>query len=171
MKHLENKMLTDILPRLLLFFWFVWFLIASFSNLFDLLVETQLLSEQWLFRSGNLIDIINIVSIYGVSKLLAQWLFLIVIIIEFTSAFLFLIAFIHHVKHSEQRNFWITFAFILSIMLWMLFLIIGELFVFYAYSGKHLMLLIAELISLWLIIYFNTSKDCAYDSNSKNDTI
>ena len=130
-----------------LFFWGMWFLLASLTNIFDLFNVFGILTPEWRFRSGNYLLLSQALSIYDVGSMCTNLLFICDILVQGTAATLFFIA-AWHFWHQKNAWIYINAAFTLSIALWGMFIIMEETFIAYAFEEVHRSLFSLELISL-----------------------
>lgn len=134
----------------LLFFWAIYFFLFFLTNLMDLFASHNVLSQGWLFRSGNYALIISTIKIYEFTSTTAVFLFLCDITLQAIASILFLIASIRFCCHKKAWR-WINIAFGVSMSLWALFIIMDELFIAYNYESTHINIFMLELLSLLAI--------------------
>lgn len=130
---------------LLLFFCF-WFLIAFLTNCIDFYIASGLMKTLH-FHSGNYSALKSVVSIYNTPNYILNLLFLADILMQGASAMLFLVA-----TFCFWRDIYlwqsINMAFGFSMALWVIFIIMEEIFIAYSYEATHIRLLILEMTSL-----------------------
>jgi hypothetical protein len=145
----------------LLLFWGVWFALAFLSNVFDLCHANGLLIHI-PFHSGNYTALKNVLSIYHTPILFLNILFYLDIIIEFMISFLFLQA--SYSFFTNKFNYWkfVNLAFIISIALWGVFVIMEEIFLAYSFESTHIRLGMLEMISLFIFHLMPTNNDVKY---------
>ncbi len=134
------------LKQIILLFWCIWFSIAFLSNLTDFLISTNTITSS-LFRSNNYSALEKIIHIYNVPHYFLNVLFILDIFVQGLSAILFLIAaFCCWIRIYIWQT--INMAFIISISLWAIFLIMEESFIAYSYEATHIRLFVFEMVSL-----------------------
>lgn len=137
------------LKRGILLFWALWFSCAWLSNLFDFLKHFEWISVYWVFVSGNFTFVQNVLSIYKLPPIVAEGLFVGVLLWEGIIAFCFWKAFFTYKNLINLQ--WVNRAFLFSAALWATFLVTEEIFIAYLYEQTHLLLFLAQLICLWVI--------------------
>ncbi|EKD54654.1 MAG: hypothetical protein ACD_60C00060G0022 [uncultured bacterium] len=137
------------IKQIILLFWGAWFFIAFLTNVTDFLMNTETISPT-LFHSGDYSALAKVIHVYSTPHYFLNILFSLDVLIEGTSAFLFLIAALCFWKrvYSWQT---INIAFLISISLWAVFLLMEEIFIAYSYEATHLRLLTSEMISLLML--------------------
>lgn len=145
----ENRQTLHLLKRGILLFWALWFSCAWLSNVFDFLKHLEWVSVYWAFVSGNFTFVQNVLSIYKLPPLVAQILFIGVLLWEGIIAFCFWKAFVRFKNPINLQ--WVNRAFMLSTGLWAAFLVTEEIFIAYLYEQPHLLLFLAQLICLLVI--------------------
>lgn len=132
----------------LLLFWFCWFALATLTNIFDLLHTYGFINSTWRFRSSNFTLLYAVISIYQFSQISALFLFCANLLIQTSSAVLFLFATVAWL--TKSKNLWvlINLAFMLTIGLWASFVVMEEFFISYPLEATHIRLIIFELVSL-----------------------
>jgi hypothetical protein len=123
--------------KLLLLFWGAWYFIAASSNLTDYLIQSRLI-DSLSFSSGNYAMVEGVLSKYSLSQSLTPWLFPLIIAGEFGISFAFLLRLFEKTKQNP---------YLFACAWWCLFLIVDELFISYAYSATHGLLLALSLLS------------------------
>lgn len=136
------------LKCLLLLFWCFWFSLACCTNVFDFLTAMHWLPHEWVFRSGNYSLLANTLRIYNVSGLFLNILFIGNVIIQCLSSILFFAAWVSFCRRTQRSFQLINAAFTVSILIWVTFLIMEEIFIAYAYEAVHARLLMFELLTL-----------------------
>jgi hypothetical protein len=133
-----------------LLFWASWFSLACLTNVFDFMNMLALISPEWRFRSGNLILLSQSLSIYQISPLFINLLFICDVLIQALAGALFFIA---AYQFWQRKNPWvyINYAFGISIALWAAFIVMEEIFIAYVFEGGHRELFAFELITLMAI--------------------
>lgn len=135
----------------LLLFWAVWFLTAFSSNLMDLLTWDYGILSQLKFHSGNYMALEKVLSIYGTPTYVLKILFHMDIIAQASATILFFIATFCSI-HSQQFCWkYINLAFVVSIFIWLIFLVMEEIFLAYSFEKSHILLGLFELVSLLVI--------------------
>lgn len=137
-------------------FWAVWFSIAFSSNLCDFLKAFNLLPPSWLFASHNYALIQGVVSIYHLPIDIVTFMFVGILGLEFVICLCFWIALFSY----RNGLGWVNKAFTLGVSLWALFLISEEIFIAYQFETGHLILFIAQLVSLIAIHYLLPDRHC-----------
>ncbi|MBV9576541.1 MAG: hypothetical protein JO149_07945 [Gammaproteobacteria bacterium] len=145
MKSTKNWGLTYLKQGILLF-WGMWFLIAFFTNVTDFLISTHIVTPI-AFRSGNYHALEKVLSIYHTPTYFLNLLFSMDILVQGSSAILFLIAGFSFVNKEIPWKI-INTAFFISMALWAAFLVMEEIFIAYSFEGTHIGLFEFELISL-----------------------
>jgi hypothetical protein len=135
----------------ILLFWALWFFLAFLSNFFDLLKHFSLIPHTWMFASNNYSAVVAVLSIYNLPALFIDFIFSCVILFEGVISFVFWTAFFKFKKSSGKKLRWTNSAFMLSALLWALFLLIEEICSAYTYESKHLLLFLGALICLMAI--------------------
>ncbi len=130
----------------LLLFWACWFSLAFTTNVLDFLHVFGDLPNDWLFRSGNYQLLHGVISIYHTPGYLLNFLFTCDITVQGLSAILFITAAYCYWRGKSWR--FINLAFVLSIALWGVFILMEEVFIAYHFESVHAGLFEFELISL-----------------------
>src|SRR5579883_1461477 len=117
----------------ILFFWSCWFFIAFLTNLTDFLTQTHIITET-TFRSGNYEALEKVIEIYHTPLCILNFLFIMDLLSQGFSAFLFLIATICFLRNSGNKWPSINIAFGISVALWAVFLVMEEIFIAYPYE-------------------------------------
>lgn len=133
--------LENHLKRFILIFWASWFTIACASNITDFF--NALNWTAITFKSGNYFFVKSVMSLYSVPTNLINLCFVIIILLEASCAILFFRA-VFDFKNSKKM----LHAFLMSMGLWGLFMLMDELFIAYGFEGTHARLLILEFVSL-----------------------
>ena len=143
------------LKSIILLFWGTWFFIACLTNLSDFLIVTDIISPS-VFRSGNYSEWGKVLSIYPLPHYFLNVLFSLDILVQGVSAILFFIA---TVCFWKRLYVWrtINIAFIISMSLWAVFLIMEELFIAYPFEATHVALFVFEMVSLLTLHLLPTS--------------
>jgi len=134
---------TSHLKRLLLGFWSVWLTLILLTNVLDSLQARQVLGPNWRLASGNFKAIAATTARYDVPAWLNEVLFAGVIAWEAVAAALFWRAFFLHGKPAGPAAR--TTATVVTLALWMAFVLADELFIAYPLVGVHLRLVTAQL--------------------------
>jgi len=130
----------------LLLFWGCWFSFAFTTNLLDFLHVLGYLPSDWLFRSGNYQLLHGVITIYHPPVYVLNLLFICDIAAQGLSAILFITAAYCYWRGYSWR--YINLAFMFSIALWGVFLLMEEVFLAYHFESVHAGLFEFELISL-----------------------
>lgn len=130
----------------LLLFWGCWFSLAFTTNVLDFLHVLGYLPGDWLFRSGNYQLLHGVIDIYHTPEYILNLLFTCDITVQGLSAILFVTAAYSYWRRRSWR--FINLAFMLSIALWGVFLLMEEVFLAYHFESVHGGLFQFELISL-----------------------
>jgi hypothetical protein len=138
------------LKRILLLFWAVWLSVVFLSNLADALKGLGLLGDSSAFASGNFKFIRETTARYGTPDLVNALLFAGVILWEGVAALLFWRAGWTFQRKKSGRKV-LYCAFTASLLLWGAFLIADEVFIAYPVESTHLLLFIAQLVTLLAI--------------------
>ncbi len=133
----------------LLLFWTLWFTLAFFSNLFDLL-QTYHIFTSISFHSGNWKALASVISIYHMSPLVLSILFYCDLFAEVIILFLLVKSIFYFYRHNNNYWKYVNLAFIFSIGLWCVFIIMEEIFIAYAFEATHIRLCIFEILSLFV---------------------
>jgi hypothetical protein len=139
---------TRILILGLLLFWALWLSIVFLTNVFDGLKKLKILPEGWRLASGN-VDAVR----RALGERAPGWL----VGILFAGATLW--------EGVATALFWrallligqpqaVMLAFIASLALWALFILLDELLVQYEMEGSHLRIFMAQLITLAVLLLF-----------------
>lgn len=150
MNLLQNKSYgLFYFKRGILLFWGIWFAIAFLSNLTDFFIATNIV-QPLSFHSGNYSALEKVIRIYNMPFYFLNILFFLDILIQGISAILFLISALYF---WYNKYFWqaINIAFIFSMSLWAVFLLMEEILIAYSFEAVHIRLFIFELISLLAI--------------------
>lgn len=148
MTHSKNQtLIVFYLKLIILLFWSAWFFIVFLTNITDFLVSTGMINRI-AFRSGNYHLLESVLSIYQLPSYVLNLLFSLDIITQGTSALLFFSAAICFWR-SKHYSTLALLAFMISISLWMIFVLMEEIFIAYAYEAVHLRLIMVELLSLF----------------------
>ena len=131
----------------ILLFWGIWFALAFLTNLTDFLVVTNIITSL-PFHSGNYKALEKVVNVYNISHHFLNGLFYLDILAQGTCSILFLIS---AICFFNKKYTWrlINIAFIISISLWAIFVIMEEIFIAYSFEATHIRLIIFEILSLF----------------------
>lgn len=136
------------LKRLLLLFWAIWLTLVFATNVLDGAKALGVLSDSWLFASGNYHLLTETTARYGTPAWMNGLLFLGVIGWEGTAGVLFWLTWLRFPVGREKRQRLLYAAFTAGLTLWLAFAIADELFLAYKLEGTHLRLFIAQLVTL-----------------------
>lgn len=140
------------LKRGLLVFWALWHSIVALTNVFDALKGLGVLDPGWGFASGNWDFMRSVTAVYATPHALVALLFAGVIAWEALAAVLFWRAFGGGMGTARNNRPAVTGAFVVSIALMAVFILVDEIFLAYDVESTHLRLFIAELVSLLAIV-------------------
>ncbi len=147
------KFSNNHLKKIILLIWALWFSIVSLTNICDALRSLGVIPEWFRFVSGNFQYISAVTAIYLFPYWLNAILFLVVIILEVSTSFLFFKAFLNVTVNNE--NF-IVPPFIFSLIIFGGFMVMDEIFVAYDRMGNiettHLGILVGLLASYIAVI-------------------
>jgi hypothetical protein len=131
----------------LLGFWALYFAIVALSNLADLLRSLDVLPAGWSWVSGNLAFVGASTGKFGVPAWLNPTLLAGVVAWQLLAAVLLWRA------AREPDGRWLGPAFVMSIGLWAVFILLDEVLLIFETGAEatHLRLLIAQLLTLVLL--------------------
>ncbi len=135
----------------MIIFWSLWFFVAALSNICDFFVQHELLPAGFVFRSGNLMLVHNIIAPFGLTHQHASFFVMVGAFIELIVADCFFMALLGHRISLEKFKLWLSLGFSLSISLWMSFLLMCEIFVYYQNSHIFVIMIFSEL-GMWVWI-------------------
>ncbi len=139
------KFSDELLKKIILLIWALWFTIVSLTNIFDALRNLGAMPDWFRFVSGNFQYISAVTSIYLLAAWLNAILFFFVIVWEAITSWLFFNAYL---KFKNEK---ILAPFTFGIILFGGFMIMDELFVAYDRMGNiettHLGILVGLLVS------------------------
>ena len=146
---------SRILSRLMLLFWAVWFSVVWASNMADGLQEAGVLPPSWRFTSGNFALVADSLVIYSLSRMWADALFVLVLVIQLAAAFLFWRATLEPDLQSPGANSKILQAFFVGVGWISAFLVCDEVLLIYrrvpTLETTHFVILCALLLSFLVI--------------------
>ncbi|HXY37418.1 MAG TPA: hypothetical protein VEI07_24530 [Planctomycetaceae bacterium] len=142
---------SGALKFVLVFVWASWLTVVLTTNSLDGLKALGLLPENWAFASGNYRFLVATTARYGATTWINAILFSGVIAWDATAAILFWRAACLFPSRSRRGTSPMRLAFAVSLSLWGSFLVADEVCVAYEVEGKHLLLFIAELVTLLAI--------------------
>ncbi len=143
--------MSNLLKRVLVLFWAVWFTVVLATNLCDAAKAMDVLEASGTFASGNYALVVQTTARYGPPAWLNGLLFAGVIAWEGLAALLFWLA-------LGKRSF-LYAAFTAGLGLWAAFMVADEVFIAYPIEATHMRLFIAQLASL-LAIELLPDGDC-----------
>ncbi|MCL7454469.1 MAG: hypothetical protein M8467_15635 [Anaerolineae bacterium] len=132
----------------LLLFWALWLTVVLMTNVFDGLRHLGVLPDEWRWVSGNYRAIADSVPL---PRWVSGLLFLGVVIWELLGVILFWSAFYGYGVAGTYGLAQVYTAFAVSLGLWSAFMVADEVFRIYAYQGTHLLLFIAQLLTVLVI--------------------
>lgn len=140
-----------IIQLICLLFWGSWFGLAFITNVFDFMDARHVLPAPWAFRSHNYALLAQVVSIYHLGPLYIATMFVLNMALQGLSSVLFFCAFL--CSWRSQTRYWplVYPAFLFSISLWAIFVLMEEVFIAYQYESTHVRLFMFELITLLLL--------------------
>lgn len=142
----------------ILLFWGLWFGIACCSNIIDLLHFHGIMLD-YNFYSGNYLALKNVISVYQTPQHMLNILFYLDILIQGIIAILFISSAVSLYRSSIYCWKLVNLAFIVSIVLWGVFLIMEEIFIAYQFEATHIRLSVFEIVSLLMFhLLPNTKK-------------
>ncbi len=148
----------NIIKKALVFFWAIWFTVVFLSNLANLLRVFAILPKTFMFYSGNFAMVTKVISIYHLPHSFAVTLFILVILLEaciMLSLWFAAFSYLCNMKYIQRVNM----AFLISMFLWMLFLITDEIFIAYRFEAAHFKFFVAQLVTL-LVIHLLPDDHC-----------
>lgn len=155
-----------MLKSILLAFWSAWFSLAAISNFFDFLClyfSNPLFKG---FRSGNFSALCSALSTYGKNFYFSTTLFLADITIQLIGACIFLISTIRFFKNYKDTFY--EYAFMITMSLWLIFILLEEVFIAYQFESTHIRLFLFEIFCLTFIrLYPSQSKDIKVIQHAK----
>ncbi len=132
----------------ILLFWTLWFAIVVLANIGDLLKRLHVLGDGWKFASGNYALMKKTTAIYHVPDGIILLLFIAVIIWETITTVLMASAALT-IASADLNGVYTAFAF--SLGLWAAFMLADEFFIDYETGHTHLVIFIAQVVSLLAI--------------------
>ena len=136
------------IARLILGFWAAWYAFVVAGNLCDAARALGWLGAGWHFASGNFALVAQTIAIYGLSPAVAAILFAGVIMWELLCIVAFAVATAGLADATRGAS--TLRPFVVSLPLWMAFILADELFVAFptGIEGTHLRIFVAHLVSL-----------------------
>ncbi|RPI31959.1 MAG: hypothetical protein EHM70_10160 [Chloroflexota bacterium] len=145
--------MTPYLLKLgLIFFWALWLSIVFLTNLFDGLKALKILPPQWKLASGNYEKVASAARKYTLPNWVNGALFGGVVLWEGLSAALMWRSFAGSLGLGVIDSGLALAGFALSAGLWAIMMIADEIFGYYDGESQHLLLFIANLVTL-IVIY------------------
>lgn len=142
------------IKRIILLFWALYFSIVLASNLTDGMRAAGWLPADIAFASGNYEMVRQVTAIYHTREWLVAILYLGVLAWEGWAAWLFWRAYRSIGLHKSEWKQPVYQAFTISLLLWMTFLLMDELFIAYEVTDLeriHLLLIITQLVTLFAV--------------------
>lgn len=129
-------------------FWTLWFGLVTLTNLLDALKTAGALPQGWSLASGNLASLRAAVSVHGLGRRSAGFLFAGVIVWQAGCCALLARAAYRSVSHQVLDMAAINLAFAAALGLWAAFMLAEEIFLQYERLDFHLLLWGTQLLSL-----------------------
>lgn len=150
--RLEHLNIKQVFTALILAFWACWFCLVVSSNAVDFFTTLHLL-HGWTFDSHNFAWIKESVAVYHTPHWMAVTFFLVDIVLQLACAILFVAATFEYISKGSMDQVKFPYAaFLLSLVLWMIFIIMEEVFVTFTVEAVHIRIMVAEMVSLILIL-------------------
>ncbi len=132
----------------LLVMWTAWFSLVVFTNAFDALKMLGVLPQRWRFASQNFQQLRDAVAVYSAPSWLAGVLYAGVIAWQLVIAAFMWRALLASAAAGQLALAAIDAAFFLALGLWAAFLLAEEIFKQYQTESKHILLFMAQLLTL-----------------------
>jgi hypothetical protein len=139
------------IQRGILLLWALWFGVVLLTNLFDALHALGAVPAGWKFLSGNYALMGEVLKRYPVPAWVDAPLFLGVLLWQSLATALFARAAMAWAGGSEEGRARARNAFAVGLGLWGTFLVADELLIAYTLEGTHLGLLVAQMVSLFVV--------------------
>lgn len=127
-----------------------WFTLVCLTNILDFMYAYHGLSDDWLFRSGNYFLLAKVLQIYHTNPVILFTLFSLDILVQGTSAVLFIISTILFLTRRQISSI-MNIAFGVSMGLWAIFILMEEIFIAYNYESVHIRLFAFEMLTLLML--------------------
>jgi hypothetical protein len=139
------------LAVVLLGFWAVWWSLVFATNFFEALKVLDVLGENWSFASGNYGFLVSVMEVHDTPEIVAKLVFGGGILWELALAVLAWVAFAGYARGNGSRRD-VYRAFVPAVAFFGAFLAMTEFFVAYSLANTHVRLLIASLLSLYVLV-------------------
>ncbi|RQG94848.1 hypothetical protein [Natrarchaeobius chitinivorans] len=143
----------NTIVQVLLGIWAVWWTIVFATNFFDGLINLGVLGEGWTFASGNYGFLLMVTDVHGTPEALVALLFAGGVLWELLIALLMWQALVGALSGTPSREH-VYRAFVVAIGFFGAFMIMTEVFIAYDLANTHVRLLIATLVSLFVVDRF-----------------
>jgi len=131
----------------LLLFWGLWYAIAFFTNVCEMLHALRVFPRTWPFASGNLRDVTQATKTYSGMRWLPRLLFFCVLGFQLLIVCLFGWAVVSSLAAGSIKPDAVNTAFAASLGLWAAFMLADEIFKQYDTEHAHVLFFIAQLVT------------------------
>jgi hypothetical protein len=142
-----------LLAEGLVLFWSLWWSVIVVTNLMEALRALGVLAEDWKFASGNYSLISQTTAIYDLPAWVNGLLFVCVILWQMICCVLFWRTFRNLREKPTLASSDVIEAFVVSLALWAALIIADEIFISYEMEGIHLRILLAQMVTLLLLLH------------------
>jgi hypothetical protein len=132
----------------LLFLWGLWLFIAFLTNLFDAFKVLRMVPQHWRFASDNFQAVARTTAIYHAPPWLPRVLFFGILLWQLLALIFFGYAIVSSLEEGSLDEGPLNTAFVASLGLLFAFMIADEVFTQYDLERGHVLLFIAQLITL-----------------------
>jgi hypothetical protein len=151
-RNLPMQVTGLLLKQGLLLFWALWLSIAWLSNLCDALKAHHLLGEGWWFASGNYRMMAETTQKCRTPPWMTTWLFMGILAWEAVAMSWLWVAFLNFQGLHQPGASLLYPAFLVNLALWAALLIADELVLSYDTEATHFRVLMAQMITLLVLI-------------------
>lgn len=139
---------------IILLFWVGWFFLVSVSNSLDFIYHTGFFHYHILFQGDNYERLQHVLHVYDTPIFIVNTLFILDFIIQVICSILFALALYCFWQRNRYKWFFINLAFLISISLWAVFVIMQEVFLAYKVTPgiEHIFMHLAlyEMVTLMM---------------------
>lgn len=147
MTHLMAHL--DIVPLILSVFWGIWHLIVAFTDFVNFLNQTYNANFR-KFDSRNMRIIMDMYAQYGITS--KKYTGITIVGVSLLCALAGISMFVGLYEYVTYGTlFWLSVAYIVTLLLHLLFIIVEEYFVYYEHITKHIVRILFILVSYYSI--------------------
>lgn len=128
---------TDFLNKLLVHFWFLWWLIAFWTDMVGALAHVGVLHEPWA-PDTNYPFLTSSLSMYGVPAFVVGMLFIGIILWSAINTIAFFIAALHIHRRPNTWRASACSAYVLSLSFWLAFFLADQLVMKFDLEQNHM---------------------------------